>query len=230
MTENGALDFHGFSGTLPLLQLAHMVLYPRTLLPLHMENPEHSLLLDEVMRKNQLLAVGLVHPGLESSEEGPAFSIGCLAQVVDSQRLENGHMNVLLLGLARVRLGKAQSLEPYPRVQVRALREREVGNRPGEIGPLGLQLMAVYFRVLERSRRDTGRIKDLLRPDITLGTLSDVIAASLPLPVGYKQRILAEVLPRKRGELLLAFLLEILRHPTMDLDPGVFFQNRISLN
>jgi len=229
MNEPAPFNIQNFRGIVPLMPFPQVVLFPRTLLPIHLEEAVHVQLVAEAMEQNRLVVLGLMKPQPDT-EQFEVFPVGCLAQTLEIQPLENGHMNALLLGLTRVRLGRIERLEPYPMVRVRVMREREIGNRPGEIGPLGLQLMAVYFRVLERSRRDLGRIKELLRPEITLGALGDVIAASLPLPLGYKQRILGEIHPRKRAELLLAFLLEILRHPTLDLDPSVFFQTRVSLN
>lgn len=95
---------------LPLFPLK-IVLFPGTLLPLHIFEPRYQQLLADVSAGDHRF--GLLPPGSEA-EEPPAETVGCVAVVRAVQSLTQGRSNIVVSGERRFRLVEMVSAEtPY---------------------------------------------------------------------------------------------------------------------
>jgi len=103
------------SGTkhLPLFPLP-LVLLPNELLPLHIFEPRYRQMLKDVALDKNLFGVSFFNSQESFIEKPNAGSVGCAAEVRESQTLPDGRSNVLTIGVARYRLiDYVEAGEPY---------------------------------------------------------------------------------------------------------------------
>jgi ATP-dependent Lon protease len=198
-----------FSGRARLFPLPSLVLFPHVIQPLHIFEPRFVEMFLDAIKDDRLIAMALLEPGWESDYEGrpPIAPVACLGRVVTWQTQENARYNLLLMGLERVRI--VRELPP-----ARAFREADVELLPDcyphateKLRPsLHEKLVASFERLLPRIK-DAQELFDQLSIDnISLGTLTDVIAYALDLDLRLKQSLLAEPCVDRRATMLLSHL------------------------
>lgn len=114
----------------PIFPLPKLVLFPGTLLPLHIfEERYREMLADTLARANErrLIAVAQLKPGWESLYEGrpEIYDVAGVGRVVQHVKNPNGTYDIVLEAVARVQL---RELDPgglhYRRASATLLRER----------------------------------------------------------------------------------------------------------
>lgn len=101
---------------LPLFPLPGVVFLPSTLLPLHVFEPRYRKLVKDCLEGDNIFAVPLLREGWQRDYDGspPIFEVAGAGRVVRSQTLPDGRYNLLVLGIARVRLHEELATdEPY---------------------------------------------------------------------------------------------------------------------
>ena len=126
---------------LPLFPL-NTVLFPSTPLRLHIFEERYKRMISACMTNHQPFGVVLISQGKEAM--GPLaehYFIGCTAQIVHVQHLEEGRMNIAAIGLERFRvlsLNRRTQLylvgyvEPYPLLNQDPIAAGEAANRMRE--------------------------------------------------------------------------------------------------
>jgi uncharacterized protein len=95
---------------IPLFPLPNAVLFPGAFLPLHIFEPRYRTMLTDALAGDRVIGLVLLRPGRDSHDEEPprVYSVGCAGLISHADRLEDGHYNVILRGLAKFRiLGEA---------------------------------------------------------------------------------------------------------------------------
>ena len=98
---------------LPIFPLP-LVMLPNELLPLHIFEDRYRQMLKDVEDERKLFGVTLFDPQ-EAFEERPVVgTVGCVAEIRESETLPDGRSNILTLGLIRFRLlDYVDAGEPY---------------------------------------------------------------------------------------------------------------------
>lgn len=107
----------------PLFPLPSLVFFPGTLLPLHIFEPRYRAMTENVLAQREpLMCVGMIDapPG---SEQGlpPVVQVVGLGRIIEHQRLDDGRFNIVLAGLARVRIDELPFVPPFRRVRATVL-------------------------------------------------------------------------------------------------------------
>jgi len=91
---------------LPVFPLPRAVLFPHTLLPLHIFEPRYREMIAHCLEHGSLLGIACIKPGHEAEQAGnpPLLPIAGVGELVRHERLADGRFNILLRGLARIRL------------------------------------------------------------------------------------------------------------------------------
>jgi Lon protease-like protein len=205
MSEDALRDF---SGTARLFPLPNLVLFPHVLQPLHIFEPRYRQMTADALAGDRFLTLVLPRPGAEAGDAGqPALhAVACLGRIVAEQRLADGRYNLLLRGLSRVRIVE-ELVQPKLYRQAR-------GELLGEVSLLDSdETLHWRRRLIERVPHwlpEQGEIAEqldrVLRGDLPLGALADVLAFTLPLAAEQKQKLLEERnVVRRLGMLLAAF-------------------------
>jgi Lon protease-like protein len=112
----------------PIFPLPKLVLFPGTLLPLHIFEPRYrNMLSDALLGEQRMIAVVQLKPGWEQQKDArpPIYDVAGIGKIAAHTRNQDGTYDIVLEALARVRL---QELEPaglpYRRATATVLRER----------------------------------------------------------------------------------------------------------
>jgi Lon protease-like protein len=140
---------------------------------------------NDVLGGDRRFAVFLLKPGQEADYMGsPApFEVGCLGEIVRAEALEDGRFNVLLLGVARIRIAEFLTEVPY-RVVGATLLPELTAPPPGSDDQAFRTLVTRYFRTV--LNRETGGDVG----EQPLETLVNTAAANVETDVLERQRLL----------------------------------------
>lgn len=90
---------------LPIFPLG-LVLFPGTPLPLHIFEPRYRRMMEDIRASGtNMFGVSYFEATQEGLTNDPAPGhVGCAAEVIEAQQLEDGRSNIITIGLARYRL------------------------------------------------------------------------------------------------------------------------------
>ncbi len=161
-------------------------MFPQTILPLHVFEPRYRRLVNDVLGGDKRFAVFLLKPGQEADYFGsPApFEVGCLGEIVRAEAQEDGRFNVLLLGVARIRIEEFLTEVPYRVVGATLLPDEPVVPPAASADQVFRTLLGRYFRTV------LGRATGSGIGDQTLETLVNTAAANVETDVLERQRLL----------------------------------------
>lgn len=185
-----------YQGPVPIFPLPTVVLFPNTVVPLHIYEARYRAMIEDALKSDRLIAMALLKPGWERDYEGapPVHDVLGVGRILRDERLEDGRFNILLHGLARARIEELFPPAPYRRARVRVLPEPSGAVSP-RLERVRLGLLAVYSSVLNSG--SAGPIQ--IEPNLSLGTLCDRLAAILEVEVAEKQAVLEELEPAARA-------------------------------
>lgn len=185
-----------FSGPVPIFPLPTLVLFPHTVVPLHIFEPRYRAMVADALKGDKLIAMALLKPGWEKDYEGapPVHDVVGVGKILRDEMTEDGRYHILLEGVSRARIEELFPPDPYRRARVRVLAE-PAGAASPDHERLRLGLLAVYASLLTPGPAGPARIEHSL----TLGTLCDLLAALLDVEVNEKQAILEELEPLARA-------------------------------
>ena len=178
--------------TLPIFPLAEVVLFPETLLPLHVFEPRYREMLRDALDGDCVIGVQTVDPGEEPGDGAGSrlLPIGCAGEVVEHVPLEDGRSNIVLRGTFRFRIERELPGRPYRRAEVRPVPVEPLPAGGGRV-PGRRELRRLLSRVVERLAVSVGResAKDL-DPSLSDEGLVNEALSRLGLPAAERYRLL----------------------------------------
>ncbi len=113
----------GFPCEIPVFPLADIVLFPGAVLPLHIFEPRYREMVRDVSAGDQLVCIALLKQcSRQEYEEKPPFhSTVCVGHLVYHELLDDGRINIALLGLSAARAEPVDSDKPYRTAHVELL-------------------------------------------------------------------------------------------------------------
>jgi Lon protease-like protein len=194
-----------FAGIARLFPLPNLVFFPHVMQPLHVFEPRYRQMTADALAGDRLIALALLRPGWEADYDGkPAIHpVACLGRVVAEQRLDDGRYNILLRGLSRLRVNEEiETGKAYRTARVELL-----ADAAPPAGQAARSLRKRLMRALAAWFPDRGPVYEqflkLLRSDLPLGPLGDIIAFALPIDLEVKQGLLEELhVPQRLRRLL----------------------------
>ena len=172
---------------LPLFPL-NVVLFPHMPLPLHIFEPRYRQMIAECLEEGHSFGVVAIREGTETG--ATPYDVGTLAKIVRIDRLDDGRMNLLVMGASRFAIVRTAEDRPYLRGEIRII--PETGDDLDATARL-TEVTAVTFRQYSNLLRElVGRQPDEAEPPMEPELLSYLIAAALNLQVPEKQTLLAE--------------------------------------
>src|ERR671932_1191815 len=105
---------------LPLFPL-RVVLFPGMRLPLHIFEERYKLMIGTCMVTDQTFGVALIRSGREVGGPAETYPTGTTARIIQMERLPEGRMNLVAVGVDRFRLLHRLEGEPYVRGLVQLL-------------------------------------------------------------------------------------------------------------
>jgi len=183
------------SSILRIFPLAEVVLFPGTLLPLHIFEPRYRAMLADALNDDRTIGMVLLRAGARS--EAPAtgearpsvYPVGCAGRVIEHELLPDGRSIIVLQGVTKFRIKSELDVEtPYRSVAVQALYEAPAPADQMRIWREDLRTrMSTYLTA--RSVAESERI-DGIFDKLEIERIVNYLCAALPLEVVEKQSLL----------------------------------------
>ena len=193
--SEGLSPLAGFTGTARLFPLPNLVFFPHVMQPLHIFEPRYRQLTADALEGDRLIALVLPRPGWEKDYAGgpPIYSIATLGKIVADQKLDDGRYNILLRGLNRIHLTQEiPQSKLYRKAKAELLVESPVRSTTKE-RRLRKRLINMAPALLSSQGAVIAQFRKLLKTELPLGALCDLIAFALPLDMEFKQSLLEEL-------------------------------------
>src|SRR3989449_414560 len=215
---------------LPILPLGQLVVYPHVVLPLALTDPNAVQLIDEVVRGNKRLLLGVVKPiGGTEPVEGAVmqaraeelYEVGTLGSVVRMLKLGDGSVRVMVQGLERARLVEV-SPGPHWLVASYTTFSSEL-TEDARTEALKRTVHAQFSRVIDIAPYLGEELHEVLAGITDAGKLADFVAANIDLALPAKAELLAIDEVNKRLERLA----ELLGQELQVLEVGSQIQEKV---
>lgn len=204
---------------LPIFPLPLVVL-PNELLPLHIFEDRYRQMLRDVEREGNFFGVTLFEPQESFIEKPGLGTVGCVAEIKESETLPDGRSNVLTLGIIRYQLiDYIDSGEPYLVGDVEFFEDEKEDF--GEIDPLADEVFHLFERMAKAAFKmsgNRGRVPEIQRADPE--ALSFLITAAFNFDNEKKYRLLEMTSTTDR----LLELKEVLDHAVVQIEEGAEIQ------
>jgi Lon protease-like protein len=180
-----------FEGVARIFPLPGLVFFPHAVQPLHILEPRYRQMTADALTDDRLIALVLLRAGWEDQyDDRPAVHpVACLGQVVADHLLPDGRYNLVLRGLARVRIAEEPPTDKLYRLARVEVMTDVVAADVEELMALRVALADLILpRVKEGAVRE--QVQSLFKGELPLGHLCDVLGFALPLPPEAKQELL----------------------------------------
>ena len=222
-------EFAYIPDVVPVFPLTQVVLFPGTLLPLHIFEPRYLDMTADALAGEQMIAAALLKPGFQPlyyTRKAPIYPTIGVGRIVGHEKVAGGEYNILLRGIARARIIEEPDDCSYRTARVEPM-ETFCSSGETRTDELRSDLLDVI--------RDNPSLDDDLREHwvklftvpLELDELADLIAAGVPTEAELRQCLLDELDASTRVELLLdqlrtlAAIQRNLRRMNADGGPGM---------
>jgi ATP-dependent Lon protease len=185
------------SKRVPMMPVRDMVIFPQQMTPFIVGREASVRALEEALNGDKKIFLSTQHDAsVDDPKPEEIYAVGTLANIVQSVKLPDGNIKVLVEGVERARAISITSDEGFFRANVRLL-SAKIESTP-QVEQLVQKVTGLYEQFIKLSQSlnyDTmiaaARVDDPSR-------LSDTIAANLQLPVDEKQDLLETADPLER--------------------------------
>jgi ATP-dependent Lon protease len=183
--------------TLPIVPLRDVVVFPHMMMPFVIGRPASTRALEHALVKDKRIFLAAQH---DAAIDDPApkdiYTMGCVANIVQSLKLPDGNVKVLVEGVDRARAIEWKEDKGFYRVVVKVLpRQKEVEGDLEAAMSRVVTLFEQYVKLSNNLHYDAMiaavRVEDP-------GRLADTIAAQLVISVDEKQNLLEIISPLER--------------------------------
>ena len=198
-TENAA------NGTIPVLPLRDVVVYPHMVIPLFVGREKSILALDQAMKGDkQIILVAQKQADVDDPKAEDLYRIGTLATILQLLKLPDGTVKVLVEGSARATVDELIAADFFA-ARVTALPEVETYDER-EIDVLTRSVISQFEQYVKMNKKVPPEILTSLAGIEQPGRLADTVAAHMALKLLEKQKVLEIADVRKRVEHVLALV------------------------
>ncbi len=191
--------------TLPVIPLRELVVFPHMMVPFVIGRPASIRALEHALSKDKRVFLAAQHDAqLDDPQPQDIYSMGCVANVVQSLKLPDGNIKLLVEGAERGRAIEWKEDKGFFRVVVKVLpRHRDAtGDVEGAMSRV-VSLFEQYIKLSNSLQYDA--MIAAVRVDDP-GRLSDTIAAHLVISLDEKQNLLEMLSPLERLNRIAAVL------------------------
>jgi ATP-dependent Lon protease len=191
--------------SLPILGLADVVVFPGMVVPLLVDTPQSTRLVDDVVAGDRLVGLVLQRKP-EAQNPGPAdlWTVGCAARVLKMLKFPDGSARVLVEGVWRVALKEYTAEKPYLRALVEVLPDPPSDSL--EAAALFRTAQNQFQQIINLSPGLSETVKVQALNTEEPGRFADLIASNLNLGLDERQRLLEMPGARDRLKRLLPLM------------------------
>lgn len=200
---------------IPVFPLPDVVLFPHTLLPLHVFEPRYRQMVRDCLAGDKRIAMALLRPGWENDYYGrpPIHPIAGAGEIIQHEALPDGRFNVLLRGTMRIGItAEPPSEKPYRVARARPLPDRYPDGNPKALEDRIERLKVFYLRILSEVQKGQGEIAKIFSGVKDPGIIVDRIAGAAIADAETRQQVLEAVEVSTRLAIVQEHLVAVLSH------------------
>jgi len=175
--------------TLPIVPLRDVVVFPHMMMPFVIGRPSSTRALEHALLKDKRIFLAAQHDAsIDDPKPDDVYTMGCVANIVQSLKLPDGNIKVLVEGVERARAVEWKEDKGFYRVVIKVLAKQQeaVGDIEATMGRV-VTLFEQYVKLSNNLHYDA--MIAAVRVDDP-GKLADTIAAHLLVDVDEKQNLL----------------------------------------
>jgi ATP-dependent Lon protease len=190
-----------YSRRYPLLALKNVVIFPRNVVTLSVGRSRSIAAVEEGWAQGRrIIFTAPRNPDTEDPQFEDLYPIGTLCEIAQAERQQGGSIQVVLEGIARVRLNTVELGRPFLAVQVEEIEEPRPQTQEG-------RALVAYVRKLaeqhgEQKGKLSGEVLEIIRTTEDASQLADLLATQLITAIPERQAMLEEADPATRLERL----------------------------
>jgi ATP-dependent Lon protease len=183
--------------TLPIVPLRDVVVFPHMMMPFVIGRPSSTRALEHALAKDKRIFLAAQHDAAtDDPQPNDIYTMGCVANIVQSLKLPDGNIKVLVEGVDRGRAVEWKEDKGFYRVTVKMIpRQRDTGSEVESTMTRVVSLFEQYVKLSNNLHYDA--MIAAVRVDDP-GRLGDTIAAHLLVGVDEKQNLLEIISPIER--------------------------------
>jgi len=204
-----------FSGIARLFPLPNLVLYPGVVQALNIFEPRYREMTADALAEDQLISMALPkenESALSNPLDGnnpPICQTICISKIVASKELPDGRFNLLIVGVKRAKILRELDAErPYRMAEVQVLDDEIDTNDENSVTLRENLFESCTAHNLLQQLTEHLEIKNIVKSNLPLGLLVDLISFLSQLNCEDRQLILELVNVKARCEKLIALLNE----------------------
>src|SRR6187401_361061 len=183
--------------TLPIVPLRDVVVFPHMMMPFVIGRPSSTRALEHALLKDKRIFLAAQHDAsIDDPRPDDIYTMGCVANVVQSLKLPDSNIKVLVEGVDRARAVEWKEDKGFFRVVVKVLaKQRETSGDAETTMSRVVALFEQYVKLSNNLHYDA--MINAVRVDDP-GKLADTISAHLLVGVDEKQNLLEIISPIER--------------------------------
>ena len=183
--------------TLPIVPLRDVVVFPHMMMPFVIGRPSSTRALEHALLKDKRVFLAAQHDAaVDDPQPQDIYTMGCVANVVQSLKLPDGNIKVLVEGVERARAIEWKEDKGFYRVVVKVLpKQRDASSDVEGTMSRVVALFEQYVKLSNNLNYDA--MVAAVRVD-DAGKLADTISAHLLVGVDEKQNLLEIISPVER--------------------------------
>jgi len=201
-----------------MFPLPGVVLFPNALLPLHIFEDRYRKMARDVLATHRHVAMAFLKSADDALVPGspavkPVMGVG---EIVVAHELPDGRFNVVLRGVARVRLDSELATEEPYRLIAASLRVDLPASDPQELRDADQSLRALVGRLAKEVLEGGELLRQMVLSHSTPAEFVDVLAAAILVEPGKRQRLLELRNVVKRIEIVSSRVADMIRRTSVE--------------
>ncbi len=202
---------------LPIFPLPNVLLFPNMVLPLHIFEERYKRMVSDCLQGDRLLGLFLLQRGWDEEGASPTpYEVGGMGRITRAVRYPNGSMDILLSGLARVRVLRYVQQKPYLIAEVEMWPDEPDDSEGMEA--LTRRMVGLFERFVIAKAGEGHELLKNLKLLASPIDLLHLVVTNMPLDVHQKQEILNLGPIDERITMMITFLNRELSSPNRPSD------------
>ena len=175
--------------SLPILPLHEVVLFPKMVLPLAVQQVESVKLIDEAMAKDRIIGfVVAKDSGKLTFSPEDLYEVGTAAVIIKMAKTSDNKAQIMVQGLSRFRIRDFASVSPYFQARIDPIIEKDVHDK--EVEALMANILELYEKFVKLSPSLPPEIGSLAKTIEEPGVLADMVTSTINSSIEEKQKVL----------------------------------------
>ncbi len=192
------------AGELPVMPLKDTVIYPHIVAPLLVAEENLVKLIDDALAGDRIVAVVTAKEQVDVPSPETLYRVGSAVAVARMFKLPDGKMQLLVQGIARIRVIEYTQTHPYFRAKIERL--RDIVEDSVEVAALARNALSLFKKIVNLAPYLPDEMFIAAMNVDEPGDLADFLAANINLETHERQEILEELNVKERLKKLTVYL------------------------